>query len=281
MFATLKKNQKMLNKNRHIILCSLFLFCLSSLAEANLSEDQVYSLFGEANQTFRQANSTDDSDQAQKLYEKAILNYEKIISDGQIQNSKLYYNLANAYFLSGNLGKAILYYRRAEKLDGSDTNIQKNLAFARSKRIDKIPMKTEKRVLHTLFFWHYDFSIKTKFILTCLFFAVVCIVLTVMIWLGRTAGRITTAVIFSILFIFFLASAVLEAQTQSNRIGGVITAREVVARQGDGQNYPASFKESLHVGTEFNLLEHRVGWLHIRLSDDSDAWIPENSAELI
>jgi tetratricopeptide (TPR) repeat protein len=281
LFATSKKNPKTLNKNCQTIFCSLFLFCLTSIAEANLSNEQVYSLFGQANQSFRQANSTDDSDQAQKLYEKAILNYEKIISDGQIQNSKLYYNLANAYFLSGNLGKAILNYRRAEKLDGSDTNIQKNLAFARSKRIDKIPMKTEKRVLHTLFFWHYDFSIKTKFILTCLFFTVVCILLTVMIWFGKTAGRITTVVIFSILFICFLASAVLETQIQANRICGVITNQQVIARQGDGQNYPESFKEPLHVGTEFDLLERRAGWFHIKLSDDSDTWIPDNSAELI
>ena len=269
------------NKNCLIILCSFLLFCLTSLAQANLSREQIYSLFGRANQFFRQANSTDDSDQAQKLYEKAILNFEKIIRDGQIQNSKLYYNLANAYFLNGNLGKAILHYRRAEKLDGSNTNIQKNLAFARSKRIDKIPVKTEKRVLHTLFFWHYDFSIKTKFILTCLFFAVTCILLTVMIWFGRSTGRITTAVIFSILLICFLASAVLDTQIQAKRICGVITAGEIIARQGDGQNYPASFKEPLHAGTEFDLLEHRVGWLHIKLSDDSDTWIPDNSAELI
>ncbi len=282
MFAILKKSPKTLNKNCSIILSSLFLFCLASLAEAKLSKEQVYSLFGQANQFFRQANSTtDDSDQAQKLYEKAILNYEKIIRDGQIQNSKLFYNLANAYFLNGNLGKAILNYRRAERLDGSDANIQKNLAFARSKRIDKILMKTEKRVLHTLFFWHYDFSIKVKFILTCFLFAVVCIILIVMIWFGRTTGRITTAVIFSVLMICFLASAALETQIQAKRVGGIITAQEVIARQGDGQNYPASFKEPLHAGTEFDLLESRVGWLHIKLFDDSDTWIPDNSADLI
>ena len=281
MFATLKKNPKMLNKKCLITLSGLFLFCLVSSAQARLSKEQAYSLFGQANQLFRQANSTDDSKQAQKLYEKAILNYEKIISDGRIQNSKLYYNLANAYFLSGNIGKAILNYRRAEKLDGSDANIQKNLAFARGKRIDKIPLKTEKRVLHTLFFWHYDFPIKVKFILTCIFFAIVCIILIVMIWFGRTAGRITTALIFGVLMICFLASAVVEAQIQSNKISGVITDQQVIARQGDGQNYPESFKEPLHAGTEFDLLERRIGWFHIKLSDDSDAWIPDKSAELI
>jgi len=64
-----------------------------------LPKEQVYSLFNQANQFFREANTTaNDPDQAQKLYEKAILNYEKIISDGRIKNSKLYFNLGNERF---------------------------------------------------------------------------------------------------------------------------------------------------------------------------------------
>ncbi len=272
----------MIKKICNLVLIILFQLCLAFPAKAELTKEQVYSLFNQANQFFREANATsNDPDKALSLYEKAILNYEKIINDGQIHNSKLYYNLANAYFLKGDLGRAILNYLRAERLDGSDANIKKNLAFARSKRVDRITEKTEKRVLQTLFFWHYDFSIKAKFVLTCVFFAVFCLVLTFMVWYGRTAPRITIVVILGILVISFLTSVSLETYTQSGKRRGVITAQEIVARQGDGQNYPASFKEPLHEGTEFDLLERRVGWLHIRLFDDSDAWVPDNSAELI
>ena len=45
--------------------------------------------------------------------------------------------------------------------------------------------------------------------------------------------------------------------------------------------YPASFKDPLHAGTEFDLLEQRPGWFHITLSDDNEGWIPDNSAEII
>jgi tetratricopeptide (TPR) repeat protein len=156
----------------------LVIFCFISLsgsADAQMSKDQTYSLFSQANEYFRQANSTKDSQQAEMLYEKAILSFEKIADQGQIKNAKLYYNIANAYFLKGDIGKAILNYRRAEKLDSSDTNIQKNLSFARSKRVDKVAVKTEKRVLRTLFFWHYDFSVKSRFLLICIFFGIVCL----------------------------------------------------------------------------------------------------------
>jgi hypothetical protein len=261
-----------------------------------MPKDQVYSLFNQANQFFREANTaTNDPNKAQKLYEKAILNYEKIISDGRIKNSKLYYNLGNAYFLKEDIGRAVLNYRRAENLDKTDTNIQKNLAFARSRRIDKVTVKTEKRILETLFFWHYDFSIGTKFLITCICFAIVCISGTLMLWCGassslgmknlhhersRRAG-VATSVICGILTVGFFASVAVEARSRANTICGVITAGQVVARQGDGPNYPESFKDPLHAGTEFDLLERRSGWFHVRLSDDSDGWIPDNAADLI
>jgi hypothetical protein len=265
-----------------ILLIGVLFFAANAQAQYQPSKEQTYSLFEQANQAFRQANSIADNPQkAEKLYETAILNYEKIINDGRIKNAKLFYNLGNAYFLKGELGKAILNYRRAEELDKNDANIHKNLAFARSRRIDEVKVKTEKRVLQTLFFWHYDFSLGTKFLVACLCFAIVCVCLTIMIWLGKSGPVITASVIAGILVICFAGSVFVESFQRSNRICGVIIADSVVARQGDGQNYPVSFKEPLHTGTEFDLLEQRPGWLHIKLSDDSDGWIPETSADLI
>jgi len=251
------------------------------VTKADLSKEQLYVLFNQANEAFRQANSSQNPTQADELYEKAILSYEKIINEGKIKNAKLYYNLGNAYLLKENIGKAILNYRRAQKLDSSDANIQKNLEFARSQRIDKITPEARKRIMETLFFWHYDFSIRTKFILACLFFAVFCITLTVIVWLGRTAPATATAIITGILMLCFFVSVVVETRQRARLIGGVITAQDVIARQGDGQNYPESFKEPLHAGTEFDVLERRPGWLHIRLADNNDGWIPNNTAELI
>jgi tetratricopeptide (TPR) repeat protein len=264
----------------------IFFVCIvlggfSAVAKAELPMEQLYILFNQANEAFRQANSSQNTALADELYEKAILSYEKIIDEGKIKNARLYYNLGNAYLLKENIGKAILNYRRGQKLDSSDANIQKNLDFARSQRIDKITQKARKRIMETLFFWHYDFSLRTKFILACLFFAAFCIALTVIVWLGRSAPTSTAAVIAGILMLCFFASVVVETRERTRLICGVITVQDVVARQGDGQNYPESFKEPLHAGTEFDVLEHRPGWLHIRLSDNNDGWIPNNTAELI
>jgi len=268
-------------RNTVLISISALLLALTAPAHAQLPSNQLYPLFNQANEAFRQANAIAGDPQAEKLYEKAILSYERIINETRIRNAGLYYNLANAYLLKGDLGKAILNYRRAQKLDSSDENIRKNLTFARSRTIDLIKPRTEKRVLQTLFFWHYDFALKTKFILTLLFFAALCITLTVMIWLGRSAPATVAAVICAILVVCFFVSVTVEANSKARTISGVITSQQVVARQGDGQGYPASFKDPLHEGTEFDLIEHRPGWFHIKLSDGSDGWMPDTTAELI
>ena len=267
---------------KNIIILIICLFVLGiAVSAGTLSTQHASSLFNQANDAFRQANSTADSQQAKSLYENAILLYEKIVTGGRIQNARLYYNLGNAYLLKGSLGKAVLNYRRAEKLDAADENIRKNLAFARSRRIDQIKPKTEEQIVKTLFFWHYDFSIKTKFLLGCIFFAITCISLTAIIWLGRHTVLTVIAVVAGILMICFVASVIVDAKRQADTICGVITVPEVIAKQGDGQNYPPSFKAPLHEGTEFDLLESRPAWLHIKLADDSDGWIPFSSAELI
>ncbi len=263
-----------------IIFLCLFV-CVGSIAKADLTKEQKKELFSQANDYFQQANSTDDQDKASELYEKAILSFNKIIEEGNVKNARLYYNLANAYFLKGSIGKAILNYRRAEKLDGNDENIQKNLEFARSRRIDKVTVNTEKKVMQTLFFWHYDFSMKVKFILTCVFFGALCLCGAVTIRKGLAGSLMFTMIISGLLTILFFVSVFIEYRSQNNTSYGVITANEVTARQGDGQNYPPSFKDSLHEGTEFQLLESRPRWYHIKLTDDSTAWIPSDSAELI
>jgi len=93
---------------KRILVVSLFLLTVTAAGEDKLPKEQIYALYNQANETFSQANSTNDPDQAERLYEKAILTFEKIVNQGQVKNAKLYYNLANAYLLHGELGKAIL-----------------------------------------------------------------------------------------------------------------------------------------------------------------------------
>ena len=67
---------------------------------ASLLAQSDAELFAEANDAFRQANELrpTNPDQAAELYRRAALRYDRLLGEREISNSKLYCNLANAYF---------------------------------------------------------------------------------------------------------------------------------------------------------------------------------------
>src|ERR1700744_2169799 len=82
------------------------------------------------------ADATADFSAANKLYAEgkfaaAANAYQKILDTGG-QSPALLFNDANAEFKSGNLGRAIAGYRRAEQLAPHDSDIRANLAFVRT-----------------------------------------------------------------------------------------------------------------------------------------------------
>lgn len=255
---------------------------LCSPADAKLSKDEIYLAFTQTNDAFTRANQvTDDTEQAHTLYQQAIAGYERLIEAGGIHNAKLYCNLANSYLLTGDLGRAILNYRRAQRLDSSNPDIHKNLNFARSKCSDQFPFTTQKKILERLFFWHYDFSMKTRFAIGGICFAVFCIWLALKFWIVKWPAVIPVCSVTALIAIAMIASVAVEQHALSTHRSGVILSESVIARQGDGDNYPKSFNEPLHAGVEFDVIEQRPGWLHIELPNAQDAWIPTQSAELI
>lgn len=262
-------------------IAALFLGLLSCSAQAKKVEGNLYLAFTQANQTFSQANNEDDNAKAQDLYRQAAAGYEKIIIDSSIHNAKLYYNLANSYLLAEQLGKAIVNYRRAERLDGTDPEIHKNLNYARSKCVDQFAMTSRKKVLQRLFFWHYDFSTQTRLIIGGISLTMISLWLISKTWIPKWPPALPMTSIMLIILTGMTASIIVDFHAMSKYHSGVIIAESVVARQGDGTNYPQSFTEPLHEGTEFEMIESRPGWMHIMLSNGTDAWIPDRSAELI
>ena len=63
-------------------------------------------------------------------YHEAGRVYEQIINQG-VQDSTVYFNLGNAYYRQGDLGRAIVNYQRAALLNPRDADIQANLDLTR------------------------------------------------------------------------------------------------------------------------------------------------------
>lgn len=75
------------------------------------------------------AYAADNFKEAVELYKKAMAEHGT--------SAALYYNLGNAYYRTGDMGKAVICYERALRLDPTDVKAKTNLEFVNSKLVDK------------------------------------------------------------------------------------------------------------------------------------------------
>lgn len=79
---------------------------------------------------------TADSAYNARDYESAVRLYHKSINDNG-PSAVVYYNLGNAYYRLGKLGRAVIFYERALSLDPSLKDARTNLDFVNTKILDK------------------------------------------------------------------------------------------------------------------------------------------------
>src|SRR5437660_9345507 len=93
-----------------------FLLCAVSTSSAFA---QLDSDFAKANQDYARGN-----------FKEAISGYETLVGSGQ-RSANLFYDLGNAYFRTGDFGRAILNYERALVLERHHPEATANLQIAR------------------------------------------------------------------------------------------------------------------------------------------------------
>lgn len=254
----------------------------SAKSQETLTAKEISRLFVDANTLFAEANriASSDPEKAADLYQKSLLRFEKIVNQGRIENGKLYYNIGNIYFRTHDIGRAILNYRKAAQYIGNDINLEKNLAFARDTRQDRIEVKQETKILKTVFFWHYDLSSKTRLLLFTLTSGFLWLFAAVRIFIKRPVFKWAVSVT-AALACLLAGSLAIEYLALKRSVPGVIISDKVVARKGNSRSYERSFTEPLHAGTEFIVLEKRGNWIRAKLPDDRTCWLPEADIERV
>jgi len=267
------------------MLISVFLIAWLALQPVTAAvaekDPQKAEMFLAANAFFSQANDimTTDPVKAMELYQKALLRYERLVEKG-VRNGKLYYNIGNVYYRLGDIGRAVLNYRRAERYIPTDPNLRQNLSFVLSQRLDKIEEKQEDKMLKTLFFWHYDLPATVRALVFAVFYSGFWILLVLRLYWARPWIHWGLGITVTI-FLLLAGSLVIDHYGQARNRAGVLVAAEIVARKGDGRTYQPSFAEPLHGGTEFVLLEERGKWRFIELQDGRRTWVETGDAQLV
>lgn len=265
-----------------VVLLLSFSFVASPAARAALSRAEAHQLLAEASERFRAAAASleSDRDKARREFEASIACYERLVDEGGVRNGRVYYNVGNAYLLMGDVGRAILNYRRAERLIPTDPNLRANLAEARRRVPNRIESTAQSRVRRVLLFWHEQTPARLRF---AVFGGAYCLA-----WLwsaARTArllawGSWWPVAASAVVAGASLASLLFEQRERASAVDAVIVAPQTIGRKGpDARAYQPSFTEPLHAGVEVRLVERRPGWVLARLSDGRETWIEASAVE--
>jgi tetratricopeptide (TPR) repeat protein len=211
---------------------------------------------------------------ARKDYAGAARAYQQVLRVGP--NADACYNLGNALFKSGRIGPAIVQYRRAHDLRPRDTDIGRNLSFARSYRVDKVltdpgPMA---RVLDGTF---HLLSRRESALLAAVSFLLAALSLSAWI-VRRGTWFLSGAAGFAVLALFGLVTQWVWAGEVSAQ-PAVIVVPEIKALSGPGEEFKQILL--LHDGTEVRIRERRGAYLLAQLPGGSGGWIRAEAVERV
>ncbi len=202
------------------------------------------------------------------------------LADSGIISGKLEYNLANCYLQAGDVGLAILHYRRAERLIPGDPLLANNLKEARSRCLTAIEPRGRSTLLRGLFFLHYSIALPLRAQIAMVAFAACWVVLALRNFVPRRAlSGLALACLFAAAS--FGASVGVSLFSDRNEPAGVLLAMDVVTYKGPGTGYQRQFEQPLQPGTEFTLRGRRGAWWNIELPDGKSGWIESASGELV
>jgi tetratricopeptide (TPR) repeat protein len=95
-------------------------------------------------------------------FEKAKSLY-MLLAEQNPQNPYYNYNLANCYYKTGKMGKAVLYYLRAFNLLPRDKNIRENLSMVLSINGENLVPRGVPHILHKMYFYFSIYELKGFF----------------------------------------------------------------------------------------------------------------------
>ncbi len=215
-------------------------------------------------------------------YATAVADWEGIVDTG-LMSRELYFNLGNAYFKTGEVAPAILWYERALRLDPSDADVRHNLEYARTltqDRIDEVPeffLKSWRRSVC------YLLPANAWAILGLVLLAGT-LALALLFLLGSSSGKRRLGFFGGIVLLLLTLVCWDFSRTQrqeAQRQDIAIVMRPVSSVKSSPSENSAKDLFILHEGTRVRILDNVSGYSNIELADGRQGWIPSGDIEII
>ena len=214
-------------------------------------------------QLFEQAMQmrTDQPDKAQPLFTEAALGFEP---------QEQFVNAGNSWFFAGENGRALVNYLAAERRNPFDRQTRESITFIRAQRTDRFQIsETPASKLSGIWKQFNCWSPTVRGALLTLIYLTGWTLFLAARFIGKKIPRR----VWIALGIVALIPAVSLLTSLFKPLDGVVI-ESAEARLGPGYAYDKAYETILHPATEFQWLEERNSWIHARLPDKSEAWLP-------
>lgn len=253
----------MIRQVRLISIGMLVFICFLDMAQANTGPSFVERFF-EANQAYKNHQ-----------YQQAADGYIHLIENGY-ENGPVYFNLGNAYFRLGDLGRAVLSYERARLLIPRDGDLAFNLSHARNQTQDtssdpQMSSFSDFLGLGSLNRYEVFFGFV---LLNALFFTLLCIRLY-----KKTEWTYYLSIFLAIVIGIGGCAWALKWVAWAGDNRAVVLSEEVVVQSGPDSRDTVLFK--LHAGTVVRVERTENDWTLLQLSKDKRGWAESNQLERI
>jgi len=214
---------------------------------------------------------------AQNNYKGAIEQYQKLLESGVISDV-VFYNLANAHFKNNQLGSAILFYEKAQRLAPHDREISENLSFARTRIADKVERPPEGFFISLVTRITNWLSLDTETALALVLF-IAANAAFALFWLDAIPGLSRLALYAStasfVLFLILGTSNLLRIYWQETVQEGVVLVEKVDVLSGPASDSPILF--SVHEGLKVRIENDLPDWVQISLENGWNGWVKKEA----
>lgn len=228
--------------------------------------------------TTARAEATSDLAKANQAYQaehfaEAVSLYQAAVDAGT-RNAALFYNLGNASFRAGDIGRAILNYQRALVLQPGHPEARANLHLAQDKaRAPELPSNWWDRFADRATPDQLSIAMMVVF-----WIGIFCLAAW-MLGRGRAPLRLLASV-FALVVAGVLATALYALETGRNgRDLAIVIGEKVNARVATADN--AGSVLGLPAGSEIKVLSRRGDWIYAALPNKQRGWILAGDAERV
>lgn len=230
----------------------------------------------EATRLFREANAL----YGESRFREAAEAYRAIL-DGGFENADVHYNLGNALYRTGSVGRAVVEYERALRLDPGHRDARANLEFLREQLADRQTPAGGGTPAVILDRFYAALPTGLAAALASLFYVLLIVVLiAAVLRSGFGAATRTLAIVLAALLVATTGVMFTKMHRERNIVEAVVVVGETAVRTGPGEDFVLEFK--LHEGTKVRLAEEREGWARVKVGGtDLEGWLRRNGLERI